>query len=91
MTVYESLLTGTPVLGSDIGGIPELIQDGETGYLVPAGGSVALAEKAIEHFARSALERRQMRTRCAEYAYAALTLDRYLDGVQQVYREALMM
>jgi glycosyltransferase involved in cell wall biosynthesis len=33
VTILESLATGTPVLSSDIGGIPELIQDGVNGFL----------------------------------------------------------
>ncbi|WP_251344294.1 glycosyltransferase [Haloplanus halophilus] len=33
MTVYESYAAGLPVIGSDIGGIPELIDPGETGFL----------------------------------------------------------
>lgn len=33
VTIMEALASGTPVLASDIGGIPELIQDGVNGYL----------------------------------------------------------
>lgn len=35
--IVQALCAGTPVLGSDIGGIPELIEDGVTGYLLPPG------------------------------------------------------
>jgi glycosyltransferase involved in cell wall biosynthesis len=33
MTIYESYAVGLPVIGSDIGGIPELVEIGETGFL----------------------------------------------------------
>jgi glycosyltransferase involved in cell wall biosynthesis len=33
LTIYESFAAGLPVIGSDIGGIPELVTDGERGYL----------------------------------------------------------
>ncbi|HEY68210.1 MAG TPA: glycosyltransferase family 4 protein [Thermoflexia bacterium] len=89
MVIYESMLAGTPVLGSAIGGIPELIQHGETGYLFSPGDAVALTERVIQHFARSAPERRAMRRRCVEFAHTHMTLDRYLDRLQQVYDEAL--
>ena len=41
-SVMESQTFGTPVLGSDIGGIPELINNGETGELFEAGDPYAL-------------------------------------------------
>lgn len=41
-TVMESQMYGTPVLGADIGGIPELIQAGETGELFESGNAGAL-------------------------------------------------
>lgn len=43
-SVMESLMYGTPVLGSDRGGIPELIQHGRTGQLFRSGDRQALKE-----------------------------------------------
>ena len=36
-SVMESQMYGTPVIGADIGGIPELIQEGKTGELFESG------------------------------------------------------
>jgi glycosyltransferase involved in cell wall biosynthesis len=44
-SVMESQLFGTPVLGADIGGIPELIQDGVTGELFESGNAEMLRQK----------------------------------------------
>jgi glycosyltransferase involved in cell wall biosynthesis len=41
--IAESWLSGTPVIASPIGGIPEVVFDGETGLLFPAEDSEALA------------------------------------------------
>lgn len=41
-SVMESIALGTPVLGTNIGGIPELIKDGKTGVLLPPGDTKAL-------------------------------------------------
>ena len=47
-SVMESQLYGTPVLGADIGGIPELIRAGETGELFESGNGEALRESIAE-------------------------------------------
>lgn len=44
-SVMESQAYGTPMIASDLGGIPELLQDGVTGELFPAGDAKALYEK----------------------------------------------
>lgn len=42
-TVLESLAVGTPVIGTRVGGIPEMIRDGKDGFLVPTEDAEALA------------------------------------------------
>ena len=44
-SVMESQLYGTPVLGANIGGIPELIENGKTGELFESGNKAELKEK----------------------------------------------
>ena len=45
MTVIESLACGTPVIGANIGGIPEQVRDGWNGHLFEPGNAVELAAK----------------------------------------------
>ena len=51
-SVMESIMYGTPVVGANIGGIPELIEDGKTGVLFESGNTAAFEEAihtACEH------------------------------------------
>jgi len=89
VVIYENYQAGTPVLGSDFGGIPELIREGQTGYTFPVGDPVGLAEKAILHFARPSYERRRMRQACYRRVSSVLSLRQHIVGMQAVHEEAL--
>ena len=44
----EAMSCGKALLGTNVGGIPEIIEDGRSGYLVPAGDSEALADTLVK-------------------------------------------
>jgi len=48
-TLVEALAVGTPAIATAVGGVPEIVADGENGLLVPPGDPAALAE-AIRRF-----------------------------------------
>ncbi len=51
-SAIESMACGTPVIGTHLGSLPEVVKDGETGLLVPPGNSDALREKLIQLWER---------------------------------------
>jgi glycosyltransferase involved in cell wall biosynthesis len=48
LTVAEAMMNGLPVIASRIGALPELVEDGRTGFLVEPGNSWELANKMKE-------------------------------------------
>ena len=54
-SVMESQMYGTPVLGADIGGIPELIVEGQTGELFESGNCEELKQKILRLWRNDAL------------------------------------
>jgi glycosyltransferase involved in cell wall biosynthesis len=45
--LIEAMLCGMPIVSTGVGGIPDLIRDGEVGYLVPQGEHQGMAERAL--------------------------------------------
>jgi len=77
-TVLESMACGTPVVGFEVGGIPDMVRSGTTGQLVPVGDSIALRQ-AITHLLNAPSTRRQMGAECQrivreEYSYELLAM-----------------
>jgi glycosyltransferase involved in cell wall biosynthesis len=69
MVVPEALAAGVPVLVSDRAGAAALIQDGQNGWVVPAGDKGALAGQML-HAAANREELRRMREACRRSAAA---------------------
>ncbi|WP_405470889.1 glycosyltransferase family 4 protein [Streptomyces canus] len=81
MALVEAMACATPVVGSEVGGIPHVVDDGETGLLVPPGDPDALAAACAKLLADGDLADRigaaGRRTAEERYAWPKLTA-RYL-------------
>jgi glycosyltransferase involved in cell wall biosynthesis len=54
-TIAEAMAASRPVIGTNVGGIPELIRDGATGCLVPRGDPTVIADRILRLMADPAL------------------------------------
>jgi glycosyltransferase involved in cell wall biosynthesis len=48
LVLLEAMSSGTPVLAADAGGIPEIVADGKTGWLVPKNNTAVLAKALLQ-------------------------------------------
>jgi glycogen(starch) synthase len=88
LVLLESLAQGTPVVASRVGGIPEFIEEGRSGLLVPPGEVVPLTEAMRRLWTDDALARRLGRHGRTEVV-PRYTWERVVDRLEVVYREVL--
>jgi colanic acid/amylovoran biosynthesis glycosyltransferase len=89
-SILEAMATGLPVAATQHGGIPEAVQDGRTGWIVPEEDHVALA-KAMQEITRSPRILMEMGLRARQ-----LVIDRFeqraqIDRLESFYEEAIAM
>jgi glycosyltransferase involved in cell wall biosynthesis len=84
----EALAAGLPVIGSNIGAIPDLVQHGENGVLVAPGDSAAIA-LAITELGEDPARRAQIATRNRARAESMLSWDSAADRYLSLYAELL--
>ena len=81
-SVMESQMYGTPVLGADIGGIPELIENGKTGLLFESGNAADLKAK-IETMWNNRQMLAEMTENCTPDRFTSL--ERYAEELMKYY------
>lgn len=84
----QALATGVPVVGTKVGGIPEIVLDGETGLLVEPGDARALAE-AVEALLADPARRERMGRAGVRMVRGRFSLEAMLDALEKVYEETL--
>ena len=87
-TVLESMACGVPVVGFAVGGIPEMIREGETGLLAPPEDIPALRACLVRLLGDAALRARMSRV-CRQRAMTEYSLEAQADRYAALYREAL--
>ncbi len=80
MVAVEAMAAGTPVLAYPRGSMPELVRDGETGFLPRDEDAMVEAARAVGR-----LDRR----RCRERVAAEFSVGRMIDGYEALYRKIL--
>ncbi|MCB0197035.1 MAG: glycosyltransferase family 4 protein [Anaerolineae bacterium] len=83
-TALEAMACGTPVIASDVGGVPDLVQHQQTGLLVPPQDPAAL-QAALRQLLVDSMTRLEMARRCRQWVLDQFTSDRQLEQHLQLY------
>lgn len=83
LTVVEAMAAGVPVVATAVGGIPEIVDDGMTGLLVPPGDAAALAS-AIVRLLGDPAGRAALAGRAGEMVTARFSIDQTVAGLAGV-------
>jgi glycosyltransferase involved in cell wall biosynthesis len=88
VSAIEALAAGRPVVATRVGGVPDVVRDGEDGFLVEAGATDDLADR-LERLARDPELRERMGTAGRERVVPRYAVDRLVDDVDRLYRSLL--
>jgi len=86
IVVLEAMAMGLPVVATDVGGVPEMVQDGTTGLLVPSGDEDAMYA-ALERLTTDTTLAAQLGEAGRAHVLANFTIDRMIKRVEQLYIE----
>jgi glycosyltransferase involved in cell wall biosynthesis len=87
VTIIEALAAGVPVVSTDVGGVRDVVGDGRSGLLVPAGDVEALGD-ALDRLAGDPALRRELGGRGRD-VIERYSIPRLVDDLDLLYRELL--
>lgn len=86
LTIIEAMAANLPVVSTAVGGIPEMIEHGKSGFLADAKDSDSLAQHLVV-LAQDDAVRTQIATAGNKQAYAGFSLESMLNGYAAIYEE----
>jgi N-acetyl-alpha-D-glucosaminyl L-malate synthase BshA len=88
LSALEAMACEVPVIATQVGGLPEVVRDGETGYLVSVGDTESMANRAIEILSDEQVQR-AMGQRGRQWACAQFNTDRVIPQYVALYERVL--
>lgn len=89
LAALEAMAAGLPVVANAVGGLPEIVEDGRTGYLVPPSNVMALTE-SLRLLILDPKRRRAMGTEGRHRIREHFTVDRMVEQIAAIYGSLLV-
>lgn len=89
LVMTEALACGTPVVAFRRGSVPEIIKDGETGFICPAGDIDCMVKKVKEIYAMPIEKYQAMRRACRKHVEENFTVEKMVNGYEKVYERVI--
>jgi glycosyltransferase involved in cell wall biosynthesis len=89
LSAIEAMASGKPVVATRVGGVPEVVVDGETGFLVAPEDAGGLAKKLV-CLLKSPCLAQELGSAGCERAKERFSLDRMVKGYEELYDAALL-
>ena len=88
VVIGEAMGAGLPVVASAVGGVPNLVWEGQTGYLVAPDDDEAYSERIVQLIEDDAM-RRQMGEQAHDFARTELNKQAVIENIESIYKDVM--
>lgn len=88
ITLLEAMRAGMPIVATAVGGIPEALDNGKCGILVPPGNELDLAKKIIQLYENTSVKE-AISTKAKERFFEEFTVDKMEEKYRKVYNDVI--
>lgn len=89
LVMIEAMACGTPVVAFRRGSVPEVVKDGETGFICPPGDMKCMVQAVKRIYDMPEEKYKQMRRACREHVERNFTVEKMVDGYERVYERVI--
>jgi len=89
LVMIEAMACGTPVIAFNRGAVSEVIKDGETGFICPAGDIDAMARAVKKIYEMPDAQYQAMRRVCRKHIEENFTVKKMVDGYEKIYQKVI--
>ncbi len=91
ITIKEAMAASLPIISTDVGGIPELIIDGKTGFLIPYGNKEKFINGLVALIDMGSKKQQKLGSKARDYALKHFSMDKLAKQNAEFYKKQLSL